>query len=302
MKFSVVMPCHNNADHVAAALDSIAAQHVVPYEIIVVNDASTDDSEAVVKQSGIASRVINTQCGNAAGARNAGIKIATGDWVAFLDADNTWLPNHLQLGSECLSESSDVMYYASDVAAQAEMPEGDVGPREAYPIDQKTLGLTHRDFIKWRLYKGWGFPTTGMIARRDRVEQVGGFDESQKRRHDFEFMMRVIHGHTWCTTPQPTWWSRPPREGNISADTLVCNYYAFRALKLNEQAYKSDDYDLLMQRSALNAIKSAVYSRDKELIAKARDLTRGHLNLTSRLKMGLFTAAPPAWRRFMITE
>lgn len=300
MKFSVIMPCHNNADYILAALTSVTKQQFAPYEVIVVNDASSDDSEAIVKQAGIASRVINTTCGNAAGARNAGIELATGDWLAFLDADNIWLPNHLSKAVAYLTETRDSMYYVPDVPAQASPPLGEISPRADYPADEYTAGLTHEDFIRWRLYQGWGFPTTGMIARRDRVNEVGGFDVSQKRRHDFEFMMRVICAHTWCTSPQPTWWSRPPRDGDISADKTVCAYYAFRALKLNEASYKSADYDLLMQRAALNAMKNAVYSGDQSLVDKAKDLTRGYLTPAGRLKCGVFTATPAPLRKFLI--
>lgn len=300
MKFSVIMPCHNNAEHVVAALESVARQEVEPFEVIVVNDASTDDSEGIVKQAGVASRVINTACGNAAGARNAGIKIATGDWLAFLDADNIWLPNHLSLAEDCLAGTSNIMYYAPDVPPQPSPPPGEVGLRSNYPVDHVTKGLTHEDFIRWRLNHGWGFPTTGMIAQRNRVERVGGFNETQKRRHDFEFMMRVIHGHAWCSSPRPTWWSRPPRAGNISSDALVCAVYAFRALKLNKESYMSSDYGHLMQRAALNAIKSAIYSGDQQLIAQARDLTQGHLSFSGRMKTAIFTTAPDPLRKWLI--
>lgn len=97
-RFSVVIPVHNKARHVAAAIDSALAQSHAPHEILLVDDASTDGSAAILAgyDQSIISHLQRNQPGPGGyAARNLGIERATGDWIAFLDADDLWSPDHL---------------------------------------------------------------------------------------------------------------------------------------------------------------------------------------------------------------
>ena len=97
--FSVVMPLHNKARHVADAIASVFAQTVAPHELIVVDDASTDGGRAIVERVGDPRlRLLSRDTPGPGGyaARNLAIERASGDWIAFLDADDRWLPDHLE--------------------------------------------------------------------------------------------------------------------------------------------------------------------------------------------------------------
>src|SRR5262249_9100489 len=97
-RVSVVIPAHNSAATLARALDSAISQTATPLETIVVDDCSIDDTVAVARRyadRGV--RVVSlTERGGAAGARNEGIKAASGEFVAFLDSDDEWLPAKLE--------------------------------------------------------------------------------------------------------------------------------------------------------------------------------------------------------------
>ena len=108
MKFSVVIPCHNAGPWIADALRSVAAQTYAPADIIVVDDASTDDSREQIVGCCVPVTLLSARVSNAAAARNIGIEAATGDWIALLDADDVWYPNRLQRAAELLSGSNDV--------------------------------------------------------------------------------------------------------------------------------------------------------------------------------------------------
>ena len=95
------------------ALRSIAQQPIQPHEIIVIDDASTDNSLAQIGQSGVPVKLLQVNARNAAVARNAGIKAATGDWIALLDADDVWYPNHLARAAELLSKTNDVAFMSN---------------------------------------------------------------------------------------------------------------------------------------------------------------------------------------------
>src|SRR5690349_8692917 len=108
MNFSVIIPCYNAGPWIVQSLKSVAAQTYPAKEIIVIDDGSSDDSLAKIESSGVPVRLLKTRRSNGAGARNAGIEAATGDWIALLDADDIWYPNHLQRAVEMLEGSSDV--------------------------------------------------------------------------------------------------------------------------------------------------------------------------------------------------
>jgi glycosyltransferase involved in cell wall biosynthesis len=92
---SVVIPCYNAARFLAETLRSVLAQTRPPFEVIVVDDGSVDESAAVAKRFGAPVRVIRQPNQGESAARNRGIDGATGEWVAFLDADDVWAPEKL---------------------------------------------------------------------------------------------------------------------------------------------------------------------------------------------------------------
>src|ERR1700719_1779836 len=113
MRISVIMPCHNAGRWIAGALRSATHQTYPPHEIIVIDDSSTDSSLAEIDRSGAALKLLQVNAHNAAVARNAGIEAATGDWIALLDADDVWYPNHLARAAELLSKSNDVAFMSN---------------------------------------------------------------------------------------------------------------------------------------------------------------------------------------------
>jgi glycosyltransferase involved in cell wall biosynthesis len=97
IKFSVVIPLYNKEPHIKRALDSVISQTVQDFEIVVVNDGSTDKSTDVVKSfSDARIRLINQKNAGVSVARNRGIDEAKSELIAFLDADDEWMPDYLE--------------------------------------------------------------------------------------------------------------------------------------------------------------------------------------------------------------
>ena len=96
-KISVVIPLYNKAPHIQRALQSILRQTFQNFEIIVVNDGSTDDSEEKATEiSDARIRLVNQENSGVSAARNRGIEESTSELIAFLDADDEWMPRHLE--------------------------------------------------------------------------------------------------------------------------------------------------------------------------------------------------------------
>jgi len=105
MTVSVIIPTYNRAGSVCDAIDSVLEQTFKDCEIIVVDDGSTDDTSQVLKRYGENIKYFYQQNEGVSAARNRGIFEASGDWLAFLDSDDTWKPNKLEMQIEALRDT-----------------------------------------------------------------------------------------------------------------------------------------------------------------------------------------------------
>src|SRR6185312_11793255 len=116
MEISVVIPAYNAAAYVGDALASIAAQTCRPAEVIVVDDGSADDTAAIAAAAGAI--VIRQPNGGASAARNAGVARARSQWIAFLDADDRWLPEYVERVAAAARYCPDVAAIFTDYALE----------------------------------------------------------------------------------------------------------------------------------------------------------------------------------------
>ena len=181
-----MIPAYNAADTIARALDSVLAQSRQPSEIIVVDDSSSDATAAVVQayaDRGVTLVELPERRG-AAGARNEGIRQATGDAIAFLDADDEWLSPKLELQIAVLTSSPRIALVAC--ASNLISPEGeDLGDiYRGHPI---VAGPE-----SWKALLAFNFITTpSVLAWRDRILGLGGFDERLKIGEDQDLWIRL---------------------------------------------------------------------------------------------------------------
>lgn len=120
-KVSVIIPLNNKAPYITKALDSVKAQTFADYECLIINDGSTDNSEAIVQswlaqhsQYTIHFTLYTQENAGVSAARNHGISLSTGDYVAFLDADDWWAPEFLQEMVKFAEEYPEAGLYASN--------------------------------------------------------------------------------------------------------------------------------------------------------------------------------------------
>ena len=97
MKISVVIPTYNRAEIVSRAIKSVQNQTLQPFEIIVIDDGSSDDTRRIIKEQFSYCRYYYQENKGVSSARNLGIQKAESEWIAFLDSDDEWKPNKLCL-------------------------------------------------------------------------------------------------------------------------------------------------------------------------------------------------------------
>jgi glycosyltransferase involved in cell wall biosynthesis len=176
---SIVIPVYNAASTIIRALDSIKNQTYNDFEIIIVNDGSTDDSIDVIEKYRIGNpqfkmTIISKQNGGVSSARNEGLKIAKGEYLAFLDADDEWLPYKLERQLQILMNSPSVDFLAAMI----------IEPDSRYKNKIKIINL--KDLI----FKNYFQPST-VIMKKEVYQNVGGFNESQRFAEEGNYFMRV---------------------------------------------------------------------------------------------------------------
>lgn len=180
---SVVIPAFNRADLLPQTLLSVFAQTQLPAEVIVVDDASTDGTAAVAESHG--ARVIRHERNAGEGAtRNTGINAARQEWLALLDSDDEWLPNHL-------ANAWPFSHGRAMVASSGLAVGGPDGPRFIGARRRKPVALTPETV--WRPENI--VPASGVLVRRDAALAVGGYPVNVPQAADLEFYLRLLeHG------------------------------------------------------------------------------------------------------------
>lgn len=196
-RFSVVMPLYNKASHVRAAIESVLAQTLVPHEILVVDNRSTDGSRAIVAEiDDPRIRLLELSKPGPGGyaGRNLGIRAAEGEWIAFLDADDLWAPDHLALLGEAIAADPAVTAVATrfDHVFESHSKPQRIAPALEAPVTLDLAGFL-RAWLAVRECPMW----TGAIAiRRDALIGAGLFPEDRAvRGGDKDLWLRVLaHG------------------------------------------------------------------------------------------------------------
>lgn len=183
-RISVVMPAYNAARFVASAIESVRSQSYKDHELIIVNDGSPDTLELDVAIAPYLDEIIYVEQENlgAGPARNRAIDLARGEVIAFLDADDEWLPNFLAEQIRMIDAGWDMAY------ADAELF-GDAAPSEhTFMESAPSAGeVTVSSLLEFRC----NVITSGTIARKDAILAAGSFETVDTRAQDFHLWLRM---------------------------------------------------------------------------------------------------------------
>lgn len=183
---SILMPAYNRADYIAESIRSVQAQTWQNWELLIVNDGSKDNTaEIVAEYSSKDPRVIlinqpNAGCG---AARNTGLSHAKGNWIAYLDSDDLWTPDKLEIQLAAAAEHPDVdviysrgwMFFDTDLTN-----------REPY---NSVYGVYEGKDMYRMLYRRNDIPILSVIVKRSMVDKVG--PQSNITIEDYDYWMRI---------------------------------------------------------------------------------------------------------------
>lgn len=186
---SVVMPLYNGRSYVGEALQSVLDQSVLPGEVIVVDDGSTDASHEVIDsiESPIPVKIIRQSNRGQAAARNVGVSVANGEFVAFIDQDDGWRRGHLEALLRAISKDPDIAWAYSD------FDEIDTQGRTVTHSFIREQGLVHpkRTLAACLAADLMVIPSASML-RKEALVGVGGFYEELSGYEDDELFVRIF--------------------------------------------------------------------------------------------------------------
>lgn len=190
---SVVIPLYNKAGCIASTLESVLAQTFRDFEIIVVDDGSTDggaDVTSHVLSVGVDSEwtsIIRKENGGVCSARNVGIRAARGEWIAFLDADDLWEPTFLEEMAALIRDYPDAGIVGSSYSFQKQ------GAKESAdkPLPVGLRGLV--DNSEWD--KAHIYCSSAVCCKKTALEEIGLFDERIAYGEDIDVWWRIMLHH-----------------------------------------------------------------------------------------------------------
>ncbi len=202
---SVVIPTYNNIDFLPDTLKSIRTQSYPVSEIIIVDDGSTDDTHEKIYTLGSDLIYIRQQNSGPSSARNKGIAEASGDLVAFCDADDQWTSEKLAEQVMCFNNCPDIALVASDTAITDK--EGNIlipsllEHHGLLSFFQKLNGKPVQDALRRLLEKNF-IPTSTVLVKREVLTKAGGFRSDIKYGEDLELWGRIAVEHEIAMVPK----------------------------------------------------------------------------------------------------
>jgi glycosyltransferase involved in cell wall biosynthesis len=237
---SVIIPVFNGERFIAEAIQSVLNQNYEPLEMIVVDDGSTDATADVVKTFGEKIRYIYQENGGVAKARNTGLNAASGDYIAFLDADDLFCNNKLNIQLKIFEE-----YLSLGIAFGYSSRCNYTGQNTDYEI------VNHSD-------KCFTFTLGSMLISKSVFDSVGNFDEEMKQAEDLDFLFRAKEsGFPIAVHPEITQIYRQ-HDKNITRNRKNFIFYQLLAMKKAKNRREKLCWNQPLENREIKTIEDAI--------------------------------------------
>jgi glycosyltransferase involved in cell wall biosynthesis len=303
---SVIIPAYNTAALIPQCLNSVFAQTYTDFEAIVVNDGSPDTPQLEKALDPYQDRIVYISQKNkrAAGARNTAIRQARGKFLAFLDSDDAWLPQHLASQMKMFQQQP-----ALDLVYADTLVVGD--PNHTWKFMDRCPSQGEASFCAL-VVERCQIPISTVVVRRDAIVKAGLFDENLSCFDDYDMWLRTaFHGGKIGYTREAQARSSGKRPGSLgdSIHRIVAAYWsilekALRTMPLSQAERNvitnrlAESKALFQMEEAKRHLQSRQFSKAKELFREAnRHFHRPELNLTV-FALGI---APSATRKVIET-
>jgi glycosyltransferase involved in cell wall biosynthesis len=267
--FSIVIPLYNKAAYIGLTLQSVLVQTYVDLEVVVVDDGSTDSGPIIVMAMATLDariRLVRQANTGVSAARNRGIAEATGDWVAFLDADDWWHPDYLAHQARAIATFAAVDMVATQLYTVPDAPGWSPLP---WPVLPPTPAITLITNLPAHWMQGIPFCTCSVAVRRSRlVEMQPCFAVGESHGEDLDLWFRLAEHTDIAYTQSPLIAYRTATAGGLSTMPLPNALAPF--LQRMRQRAANGEMPASKRRPALNLVTQ------QEITLARKALMKGH--------------------------
>lgn len=218
---SVIIPTFNRAAFLREAIDSVLAQTEKDFELIVIDDGSTDHTADLVAAYGNQVRYLFQPNAGAAAARNLGIRHAAGSFITFLDSDDLWLPRKLERQMEWMAAHPNFLLCYT----------GEIWIRRGVRVNQKNIHAKSGGWIYPLCLPRCIISPSSVLMRRELFDKAGLFDEQLPICEDYDLWLRVAAPFEVGFIPEPLIVKRGGHSGQLSQREWGIDRYRVKALR-----------------------------------------------------------------------
>lgn len=253
---SVIIPTYNREKCIAECIESVLGQTVSPEEILVIDDGSSDRTPEILASFGDKISVIRQENGGVSAARNAGLSVAKSEWVAFLDSDDIWLPNRMEIfQSDYQAMTFDgIVAHVCNIAVETSEDDENLFGIRQYDVLPETSKL-YDDPLGIALA---GVFSDGLIARKSLLVELGKYDINFSMHEDTKLYTRLALRGAW----------------------LLNNTIVGRVRRMEDDVVALSNQEVTDQEYVASAYVSMLSDLRKE------SLTKAQLNHVRRLESG----------------
>jgi len=274
---SVIIPTFNRCRLVGEAIASALAQEEVEFELIVVDDGSGDDTASALAAFGIAIRSVFQPHGGVSAARNKGIREAKGEWLAFLDSDDLWLPQKLRLQLDFFRKHPDFRICQTE----------EIWIRHGRKLNPKSYHQKPQGYCFAKLLERCLISPSAVVIHRGLLDEVGFFDESMPACEDYDLWLRIGCRYPIGLVQEPLTVKRGGHPDQLSSTIPALDRYRILALA---KLLRTEPLNTEQQEEVLRvlALKCRIYGegcRKRERKAEAEAFQRLPEELARRLNL-----------------
>ena len=257
MQISVIIPTYNRKNLITRAIKSVINQSLKPFEIIIVDDGSTDGTYEFINQFFPEIRVIRQLNNGVSSARNLGLKNAKGNWIAFLDSDDEWFSKKLEFQKKAIDHSDKYLIsHTNEIWIRNGVRVNQMKKHQKYggSIFEKSLDICR-------------ISPSSVLINRKIFEDIGKFDETLKICEDYDFWLRISSKYPVLFLDELLIKKYGGHKDQLSKNTIGIEQYRIQSLekilkniKLNKSQFNSA---ISMILKKLNIYKKGLVKRKK---------------------------------------
>ena len=266
MKISVIIPTFNRKKTLERAIQSVMNQSLSPFEILIIDDGSNDGTEEWIKENFQNIKYIYQNNHGVSSARNIGIENAYGEWVAFLDSDDEWLPNKLYEQVKAIESNPEMKFFHTN----------EIWIRNGVRVNQMKKHKKYGGYIFEKCLDICKISPSSVLIQKEVFDNIGIFDESLRVCEDYDLWLRITSKYPVVFLDIPLIYKYGGHADQLSKVNDGIESYRIQSLeKIIKSGFLSDEQKVMAVNALVNKMK--IYSKGLEKrkkLAALRDIKK----------------------------